>query len=197
MKHIQKFEVFSSLGSLVGKGAGIIGSVMPKISIIDKFFKEDRDLGKVILEHIKNMSRVYNRAGNYVPSTINKANNNWYFFIDKIFKNSPDNYKIDMIKHIDYKTKDVPEYTVTISKAGLKTDEPERLSGGSIISVRDTRGGQDNKRHYGTSNTTSPSERLDIDTGLAESIYKEAESVWKVVHKNIKDDARGITASRP
>jgi hypothetical protein len=192
MKHIKKFnELFSSLGSLVGKGAGIIGSVMPKVSIIDKFYKEDRDLGKVILDHIDNMPKIYNRTGVYDETTINQANNNWYYFVDKIFKNSGEKYKIDIIKHLDYKTKNVPEYTVTISKAGIKPEQVEKRLSGREIRVRDTEGGRQNKRSYSNSNIQGESERLDIDQNLAQNIYLAAESVWKEVHKNIKDDARG------
>jgi hypothetical protein len=191
MKHIKKFEVFSSLSSLVGKGAGIISNAIPKISIIDKFFKEDRDLGKVILEHLENMSTNYNRSGAYDETTVNQANNNWYYFIDKIFKSSGEKYKIDIIKHLDYKTKNVPEYTVTISKAGITQKQyGDRLSGREI-KVRDTEGGRGSKRSYGNANVQSESERLEIDQDLARRIYQTAESVWKVVHKNIKDDARG------
>lgn len=192
MKHIKRFdEVFSSLGSLVGKGAAMIASTVPKVSIVDKFFKEDRDLGKVILKHIEGMSKNYNRSGVYDETTINKSNNNWYYFIDKIFKSSNENYKIDIIKHLDFKTKDVPEYTVTISKAGVEQVQPEQRFSGREIKVRDTVGGNKRKRTYGSANTQSESERLDIDQDLARSIYEEAEYVWKNVHKNIKDDARG------
>ena len=192
MKHIKKFnELLSTLGSLVGKGSGIIGSVMPKVSIIDKFYKEDRDLGKVILEHINNMSKNYNRTGVYDETTINQANNYWYYFVDKIFKTSGDKYKIDIIKHLDYKTKNVPEYTVTIGKAGIKPEQVEKRLSGREIRVRDTEGGRQSKRSYSNSNIQPESERLDIDQNLAKNIYLAAESVWKEVHKNIKDDARG------
>ena len=191
MKHIKKFNELSSLGSLIGKGVGLISRSIPKVSILDKFNKKDRDLGKEILDHINNMSRVYNRSGAYDETTINQSNNNWYYFIDKIFKGSGEKYKVDIIKHLDYKTTNRPEYTVTISKAGIKPSQyGDRLSGREI-KVRDTEGGRGAKRSYGNSNVQPESERLELDGGLAKSIYESAESVWKEVHKNIKDDARG------
>ncbi len=192
MKHIKKFnEIFSTIGSLIGKGSGLIGDVLPKTSILDKFNKKDRDLGKEILNHINNMSREYNRSGAYNPSTINQSNNNWYFFIDNIFKGSGDKYKVDIIKHLDYKTSNVPEYTVTITKTGIEsTQYSDRLSGREIR-VRDTVGGKYKKQSYGNANVQSKGERLDIDQGLASSIYKAAESVWNSVNKNVRDDARG------
>ena len=192
MKHIKKFnELFSTIGSLVGKGAGVINRAVPKISIVDKLYKEDRDLGKTILKHIQDMPSVYNKSGVYDETTINQSNNNWYYFIDKIFKTSGEKYKVDIIKHIDFKTKNVPEYTITLSKADITPSQyGDRLSGREIR-VRDTEGGRSAKRTYAGSNVQPESERLDIDQGLAQDIYLAAESVWKSVHKNIKDDARG------
>jgi hypothetical protein len=192
MQHIKRFnELFSTIGSLIGKGSALVSGITPKISILDKFNKKDRDLGKEILNHINNMSREYNRSGVYNPATINQSNNNWYYFIDKIFKGSGDNYKVDIIKHLDYKTTNRPEYTISLSKSGIESSQySDRLSGREIR-VRDTVGGKSAKRSYGNSNVQSKGERLDIDQGLASSIYNAAESVWKSVNKNIRDDARG------
>lgn len=120
MEHIKTYEIFSELGSLLGKGAGKLNSMLPKINIQSRGEVEDADLGREILEYLENMSRSYNRSGNFDPNTVMKVNNNWYSFTGKIFKNSQDNYKIEVIKHMDYKTKNVPEYTVTINKVTTK-----------------------------------------------------------------------------
>ena len=190
MKHIKKFNELSSLGSLIGKGAGLVSNAFSKISL-DISNKKDTDLGREILNHINNMPRVYNRSGAKDETTINQSNNNWYYFIDKIFKGSGEKYKVDIIKHLDYKTTNRPEYTVTISKAGItQTYHHDRLSGREIR-VRDTVGGRGAKRSYGNANVQPESERLELGGALAKNIYEAAESVWKEVHKNIKDDARG------
>ena len=176
---------------MIGKGAGLIRNALPKVSILDRFNKKDTDLGEEILNHINNMPRAYNRSGAKDETTINQANNNWYYFIDKIFKGSGEKYKVDIIKHLDYKTTNRPEYTVTISKAGINPSQyGDRLSGREIR-VRDTDGGRGAKRSYGNANVQPESERLELGGVLAKNIYEAAESVWKEVHKNIKDDARG------
>jgi hypothetical protein len=73
MKHIKKFNELSSLGSLIGKGAGLVSNAFSKISL-DLSNKKDTDLGREILNHINNMPRVYNRSGVKDETTINKSN---------------------------------------------------------------------------------------------------------------------------
>jgi len=192
MKHIRRFdEVFSGLGGLIGKGVGYLSRALPDVHIVDKLFKEDGDMGKAILKYLEDLPRTYNRSGDFDETTVNSDVHNWYYIMGKIFKNSGEKYKIDMIKHLDFKTKNVPEYTIAISKVGMtQRQHGDRLSGRGI-KIRDTQGGMFQKKTYGGGSAHSEYERLDIDQGLAKNIYLEAESIWKDVHKNIKDDARG------
>lgn len=192
MKHIKKFnEIFSTLGSLVGKGAGIVSKNAPKISISNKEEKKDDDLGKEILIHLTTMSTDYNRSDDYDEKTINKHSENWYYFIDSFFKNNNDKYKIDIIKHLDFKTKNTPEYTITLSKVGMTSGQYQGRLSGRGIKVRDTEGGKTQMRTYGNSNVQSSGDRLKLDPKIAKKIFSLAENIYLKVTKNVKDDARG------
>ena len=192
MKHVKSYnEIFSTIGGLLGKGSGKVNQVLPKVSITNKSDKKDNDLGDEILDHLKAMSTDYNRSGNYDEKTINKTNTNWYFFIDTVFKKSNDKYKVDIIKHIDFRTKNVPEYTVIINKVDMADNQYQNRLSGRGIKVRNTEGGKAQMKTYGSSNVQKGGERIKIDQVLAKKIFSEAENIYNLVNKNIRDDARG------
>lgn len=189
MNHLKTFEVFSLLGSLAGKAAGMVNKSLPKINYTKKSDKSDDDLAQQIYKHLQSMSTTYNRSGDYNEKSINKSSENWYYFMDKVFSNSGDLYKVDMIKHIDHKTDNSPEYTITISKSGTNSRNAQRMSGGPF-QVRDTVGGKHQLRTY-TNNNIKSSTKLKVSQTLAKKIFSLAENIYSKVTKNDKDDARG------
>ena len=192
MKHIRKFnEIFSTLSSLVGKGAGVAAQSIPKLSMTSEKDKKDTDLGEEILNHLNAMSTDYNRSGDYNEKTVNKLNSNWYYFIDSIFKSGGGKHKVDVIKHLDFRTKNVPEYTITISKLGITSNQYQNRLSGRSIRVRDTEGGKHDTNSYRNPNIQESSERLKISPDLAKKIFSACENIYQKVTKNTKDDARG------
>ncbi len=185
MRHLKTFEsfkkneIFSTIGSAIGKGVGHISNMIPKMG--DSKGK-DEDLGQEVLSHLEEMSRNYNRSGNYNPSTINKASNDWYYFIGRIFKSGK--HKVDIMKHIDHNTKSDPEYTVIINKVNHGEDNG--------WSLRSNDGGRKDPNRYNQINTdTEKGQRLNISQSLAKKIFNLSVSIYTDVTKNVKDDARG------
>lgn len=185
MKHLETFEffktneLFSSIGSAIGKGAGHISNIIPKMG--DSKGK-DEDLGQSILSYLEEMSRNYNRSGNYNPQTINKASNDWYYFVGSPFKSGK--HKVDIMKHIDHKTNSNPEYTIVISK--VIQGEYQGWS------LRSNDGGRKDPNRYNQIKTdVEKGQRLNISQSLAKKIFNLSVSIYTDVTKNVKDDARG------
>jgi hypothetical protein len=188
MNHLDSFkdfgivERFEKIGDLFGKAKK---SISKGVSGIINKNREDVDLGTEILEHLKKMSTRYNTSGNYNIRNVNKVSNNYYSLVDKVFKNSESDYKIDMMKHIDFKSSSTPEYTVVITKSKGNL---------SSFSLRTYDGGRKQKNDYNSlpEFDKQNSQRLIIPQKLAKDIYTLAESISKLVTKNVKDDARGL-----
>lgn len=187
MNHIDNFdkfnklERFDKLGELWGKAKKKVSTTVS--NYLNKN-KEDVDLGKEILEHLKKMPLDYNRSGRYDLRNVNRLSNNYLSVVDRIFSGSVYLYKVDMIKHLDFKTKSDPEYTISITKA---------KSSNSDFSLRTYDGGRKQKDDYYNSPKFDKqnSQNLIIPQSLAKEIYLLAESICKSVSKNVKDDARG------
>jgi len=183
MRHLKTFEffkkneIFSSLGSAFGKGAGIISNMIPKMS--DSKGK-DEDLGQEIFNYLEKLSREYNRSGNYNPQTVNKASNDWYYFVGSPFKSS-EKHKVDIMQHIDHNTKSNPEYNILINK----------VTQDSGWSLRSNDGGRKDPNRYNQIGVDKEKgERLNISQSLAKKIFNLSVSIYTDVTKNVKDDAR-------
>jgi hypothetical protein len=188
MKHIDNFDNFSIVEKFDKLGdfwSRTKKNISKNVSGLVNKNKEDVDLATEILEHLKKMPLDYNFTGEYNLRNVNKLSNNYFSIVDnRIFKNSQDKYKVDFIKHIDFKTNSTPEYTISITKAKANH---------STFSLRTYDGGRKQKDDYNNSPSFDKqnSQRLIIPQRLAKEIYELAESINKQTAKNVKDDARG------
>lgn len=208
MKHLNHFnefganESFSTLAKGFGKVAGKV-----KSAVSDKLKSRgmpagepknvDEDLANAILTHLSNISREYRSGDEYRIGEVNKIATNSYMIVDFIFNNTK--YRVDMMKHIDYKTTKDPEYTITIAKVKgqPKTPTGSNKTYGGLGSGINLRGHgtpqQPRNPTYGgiESFTYEKSERLKCSQKLAERIYKNAEEIHRLVKGTGRGDARG------
>jgi hypothetical protein len=186
--------------------------------------ENDSDLGKQILSYLKEYPTKYKTNANYKKKDITRAgdSNKFFFFSNKIFfkdvekkdpntnkkvksKKSTGEYRIDISMVSDPKSglhKD--PYQIFISKVkdstprrrfkrSLRDDlfgnyrpDPDRVGRGRDVIDNDS---------FSTSKEEGM-KKLNIDKGLAKNIYDQAEKVWSLTNRNVKDTARGGSENR-
>ena len=197
MKHIKSYnEAFSTIGGAVGKATGHVSKASTFLGnkIKGSFSKEDEKLGNEIYTYLESYdNESYNSDNEYRAWRVNKSNNNWYYFIAHIFDGQ---YKVEVIKHLDFKTKNVPEHAIHISKCELDDNQKYNRLSGREISVRDNDGGYSDKNLY-FMNNFKKSERLNISDNLSKKIYDICQKIYKKYNNNSKSDAhRGLESER-
>jgi hypothetical protein len=143
-------EIFTGIGRLAGRGIGAITNFLGGRSQATN--RSDNDLAREILAYVQNMPRNYNTTGQLNYRNVNKTGNTRYMFIGNPFdtlaiENDPDlsrkekakkkkdvwsytvktdnDWRIDVLKHGDYKTTNDPEYAIYISKVNGSEVRPE------------------------------------------------------------------------
>ena len=103
---------FDSIGRSVGS---TIGKVKNAINNEIQIPNQD-DLAEQILQHLNSLSTSYNRSGNFDPNGVSSPSRDIYTFIMSFSGDSNQGYKVDVIKHIDFRTTKQPEYTIILNK---------------------------------------------------------------------------------
>ena len=119
MKYVIKYEGFDSINEdIFGRTGRFLGKVGGKLTgnSSTKIETTDNDLAKEILNHLNSLPSDYNKSGKYKMDNVHSSQRDIYTFFMK-FKRDPNQlYKIDVIRHLDYKTTKDPEYTIIINK---------------------------------------------------------------------------------
>jgi hypothetical protein len=115
---VQKFEefrtneIFSTVSSAVGKGAGWLkNKITGKSNNAFKIDNDDNKIGKKIKSLVQNISTSFS-DNKQVKNRAFKHANDWYFFISEI---EGKEYKIDVIKHLDNRGSNKNEYTISLT----------------------------------------------------------------------------------
>jgi ribosomal protein S13 len=143
-------EIFTGLGRLAGRAIGAATNFLGGKSQATN--TSDNDLAREILAYVQNMPRNYNTTGQLNYRNVNKTGNTRYMFIgnpfdtlviendkklsgkEKIEKKkdiwsytskTDNDWRIDILKHGDYKTTNDPEYAIYISKVNGGEVRPE------------------------------------------------------------------------
>lgn len=143
-------EIFTGLGRLAGKAIGAATNFLSGRSQATN--RSDNDLAREILAYVQNMPRNYNTTGQLNYRNVNKTGNTRYMFIGNPFDTlaiendsklsrkekaakkkdiwsytakTDNDWRIDVLKHGDYKTTNDPEYSIYISKVNGGESRPE------------------------------------------------------------------------
>lgn len=174
----------------------------------------DGDLGKQILEYLKNYTTNYKTSSKYDKKDITRAgdSNRFHFFSNKIFfkeverknaktgkkekkKISTGEYRIDIAMVSGEKSglhKD--PYQVFISK--VEKDKLDISRGGDVGVLKDYKPkGWRSKSGKPSGNISTSKEegmhKLELSKSLAKDIYEKAEEIWSKTNRNVKSTARG------
>jgi hypothetical protein len=190
MKNIKKWEIF----------------------INEEFGSNDNDLGKQILEYLKEYPIKYKTDTDLKKKDITRVedSNRFYFFSKKIFfeiiekkdiktgkkiitKKSTGEYRIDVVMVSNEKNKlHTNPYQIYISNISKESDI-DASRGGDIGVLRNYKPmGWRSRLGKNIGNiSTDESKILNLDKNLSKNIYEETEKVWSMTNKNVKGSARG------
>lgn len=124
-------EIFGTFAKGIGKLAHGVSTGFSKKNKPFLQSKEDSDLGNAIRNYLKVKNDNYNSSGDYIHTNINKQASNWYYFIDKVFKDEDNYYRVDVIKHSEHATEKKEEYSVIIYKTTSDEYKNKNIKGGS------------------------------------------------------------------
>jgi hypothetical protein len=122
IKSFGNFKIVINEGffDAMGRAAGnVVGKIKDRINndSPNQLPNQD-DLANQILQHLNSVNTSYNRTGNFNPNGVSNPSRDIYTFIMK-FKGDPhQDYKVDVIRHIDFRTNKQPEYTIVLNKIG-------------------------------------------------------------------------------
>jgi hypothetical protein len=151
----------------------------------------DEDLAKEIMTYLNGLSKDYNRDGKFTQfggqsSNVTPSTKDAFFFLGQPFTRDRTLYRVDMMKHIDFRTTGDPEYTVMISK--VDNVHKDRTFGGLGTGMRLS-------GRKGPSTRTGPSfnkaEVLKCSQPLAKQIWLKADEINRNRQKSNTGDARG------
>jgi len=208
MKHLESFsgfdkqnELFTTIGRMAGKlGSAIkdkVGSEKekrsntgPNSSTPEKE-NNDEDLAREIMTYLNGLSKDYNKSGRFNQfdgngSNVTPSTKDAFFFLGQPFTKDHTLYRVDMMKHIDFRTTGDPEYTVMISK--VDNVHKDRTFGGlgTGIHLRGRKGPSTR-----TGGTFNKAEVLKCSQPLAKQIWLKADEINRNRQKSNTGDARG------
>ena len=204
MKHLESFGGFDKKNELfttIGRMARKVGSLVKDKISTEKEKKansstpentnNDEDLAREIMEYLNGLSRDYNRSGKFNQfdgkgSNVTPSTKDAFFFLGQPFTRDHTLYRVDMMKHIDFRTTGNPEYTVMISK--VDNVHKDRTFGGLGTGIH-LRGRKGQSTRTGA--TFNKAEVLKCSQPLAKQIWLKADEINRNRQKSNAGDARG------
>ena len=201
MKHLKTYETFDGLKNSINKTLDKI-----KKNKIFNFSSEthgDDDLAMQIIMWLDTVDVKYDNK------IIKKISSSHFVTFGKFFSKSKDFYKIDILKHMDFKTNNRTEYTLTLSKVKTKTDDVTYGGLGSGINLYGRKNRTNLSPNIGEMNTrdknkalkninntdavivTTDVQVLKCNQKKLKSIYDKMEQIYTTSTKTNAGDARG------
>lgn len=198
MRHLKKFNqlneirtISQAIGSLAGKLQNSFkGDYQPGRK------KNDDDLAKEILEYINQLNRSYNPSTNFNIRQVNTNKENSFFVVGEPFKRTQETYLINVSKHIDHRTKNIPEYTVEIAKnkphmTNLDSDTPKERDFGGLGKGLRLSGELKKNIQRNASPNFEKTEVLQCNQNLSKQIWIATHDLYSEVTRTQRGDARG------